>query len=236
MLFERWTGARVFRRWMPKPLFYKNVILIVTEGSIKRRLVKKVWIFLGLSVRENPDKTRLTFSSFSDPLWFASLYWWPLFSLFSGESLYVLLALLFARYSPFYLCLFLFSFFLLSRSAYFGVLSNFLARFSRLTLRLLPLVFFVCVCVFFYHSFSFYTTYFHSKPSLHELELWQFPSADKREEIVWVLSESITDKFLKFSYCLHRSVTALARCLHVLIPIKMLVEMDTGKLTYVYIF
>ena len=147
MLFERWTGARVFRRWMPKPLFYKNVILIVTEGSIKRRLVKKVWIFLGLSVRENPDKTRLTFSSFSDPLWFASLYWWPLFSLFSGESLYVLLALLFARYSPFYLCLFLFSFFLLSRSAYFGVLSNFLARFSRLTLRLLPLVFFVCVCV-----------------------------------------------------------------------------------------
>ena len=110
MLFERWTGARVFRRWMPKPLFYRNVILIVTEGSIKRRLVKKVWIFLGLSVRENPDKTRLTFSSFSDPLWFASLYWWPLFSLFSGASLYVLLALLFARYSPFYLCLFLFSF------------------------------------------------------------------------------------------------------------------------------
>ena len=148
MLFEQWTGARVFRRWMPKPLFYKNVILIVTEGSIKRRLVKKVWIFLGLSVRENPDKTRLTFSSFSDPLWFASLYWWPLFSLFSGESVYVLLALLFARYSPFYLCLFLFSFFLLSRSAYFGVLSNFLARFSRLTLRLLPLVFFLCVCFF----------------------------------------------------------------------------------------
>ena len=163
---------------MPKPLFYKNVILIVTEASIKRRLVKKVWIFFGLSVRENPDKTRLTFSSFSDPLWFASLYWWPLFSLFSGESLYVL-ALLFARYSPFYLCLFLFSFFLLSRSEYFGVLSNFLARFSRLTLRLLPLVFFFCVFFFFDRSFSFYTTYFHSKPSLHELELWQFPPADK---------------------------------------------------------
>ena len=162
MLFERWTGARVFRRWMPKPLFYKNVILIVTEASIKRRLVKKVWIFLGLSVRENPDKTRLTFSSFSDPLWFASLYWWPLFSLFSGESLYVLLALLFARYSPFYLCLFLFSFFLLSRSAYFGVLSNFLARFSRLTLRLLPLVFF-CVCVFFLSLFLFLHNLFSLK-------------------------------------------------------------------------
>ena len=150
MLFERWTGARVFRRWMPKPLFYKNVILIVTEASIKRRLVKKVWIFLGLSVRENPDKTRLTFSSFSDPLWFASLYWWPLFSLFSGASLYVLLALLFARYSPFNLCLFLFSF-----------------------------AFCIFWCALFDRSVSFYTTYFHSKPSLHELELWQFPPADK---------------------------------------------------------
>ena len=51
-----------------------------------------------------------------------------------------------------------------------------------------------------------------------------------------MLSESITGKFLKFSYCLHRSVTALARCLDVLIPIKMLVEMDTGKLTYIYTF
>ena len=136
MLFERWTGARVFRRWMPKPLFYRNVILIVTEGSIKRRLVKKVWIFLGLSVRENPDKTRLTFSSISDPLWFASLYWWPLFSLFSGESLYVL-ALLFARYSPFYLCLFLFSFFLLSCAFFSTHLTPFTSCF-----------FCVCVCFF----------------------------------------------------------------------------------------
>ena len=153
MLFERWTGARVFRRWMPKPLFYRNVILIVTEGSIKRRLVKKVWIFLGLSVRENPDKTRLTFSSFSDPLWFASLYWWPLFSLFSGASLYVLLALLFARYSPFYLCLFLFSF------AFCTILVCSLT-FLRVFLDspyAFYLLFFLCVCVFFFITLSLST-------------------------------------------------------------------------------
>ena len=55
------------------------------------------------------------------------------FSLFSGATSYFLLALLFAGYSPFYLCSLLFSFvFLLPYSAYFGVLSNFLARFSGL--------------------------------------------------------------------------------------------------------
>ena len=55
------------------------------------------------------------------------------FSLFSGTTLYFLLALSFAWYSPFYLCPLLFSFALLSPySAYFGVLSNFLARFSGL--------------------------------------------------------------------------------------------------------
>ena len=36
---------------------------------------------------------------------FASLCWWPLVSLFLGASLYFLLALLFARYLLFYLCL-----------------------------------------------------------------------------------------------------------------------------------
>ena len=47
-------------------------------------------------------------------------------------------------------------------SAYFGVLSNFLTRFSRLPLRLLLLVFLVA------RSLS---SYFHSKLSLHKLEL-----------------------------------------------------------------
>ena len=39
-------------------------------------------------MRENPDETRLTFSSFSVPLWFASRCWWPLFSLFP-RALYI---------------------------------------------------------------------------------------------------------------------------------------------------
>ena len=29
MLFKRWTGVRVFRRWRSKSLFYRNVILII---------------------------------------------------------------------------------------------------------------------------------------------------------------------------------------------------------------
>ena len=80
---------------------------------------------------------------------------------------------LLARYSPFYLCLFLFSFtFVSPYSAYFGVLSNFLARFTRLASRLLLLA-------FFGRFVSFFPGYFHSKPSLHELELLQFPPVDK---------------------------------------------------------
>ena len=48
------------------------------------KIGKKGLNFLGLSARENQDKTRLTSSSFSDPLQFASLCWWLLsFSLFS---------------------------------------------------------------------------------------------------------------------------------------------------------
>ena len=52
-----------------------------TEASTKRQSVKNG---LNLSVRENLDKKRLTPIFSSDPLWFASLCWWPLFSLFSG--------------------------------------------------------------------------------------------------------------------------------------------------------
>ena len=75
--------------------------------------------------------------------------------------MYFLLTLLFARYLLFYLCLFLFSFaFLSPYSAYFGVLSDFLARFSRLAFT----------SCFFGRSVSFFSSYFHSKPSLHELE------------------------------------------------------------------
>ena len=87
--------------------------------------------------------------------------------------MYFLRALLFARYLPFYLCLFLFSFaFLSPYSTCFCVPSNFLARFSRLALCLL-------LIVFFGHSVSFFSSYFHSNPSLHKLESYQFPSVDK---------------------------------------------------------
>ena len=53
----------------------------------------------------------------------------------------------------------------------------------------------------------------------------------------WVYNQQI--KVLKISFlidCLYRLITALARCLHVLIPIKMLVEMDTWRslLTFTY--
>ena len=89
--------------------------------------------WMSLSVRENLDRTRLTSSSFADPLQFASLCWRPLFCLFSEATLDFLLVLLFARNSPFYVCPLLSSFVFLSPySAYFGVLSNFLARFSGL--------------------------------------------------------------------------------------------------------
>ena len=65
-----------------------------------------------------------------------------------------------------------FTAFLSPYSAYFGVLSNFLARFSRLALRLLPLA-------FFGRSASFFPVYFHTKPSLRERESQQFPPVDK---------------------------------------------------------
>ena len=87
---------------------------------------------------------------------FHSVFW---------SSLYFLLTLLFARYSPLYVSLFFFSFaFPSPHFAYFSFLSNFLARFSRLALRLLLLA-------VFGSSVSFFPAYFHSKPFLHELEL-----------------------------------------------------------------
>ena len=87
---------------------------------------------------------------------FQSVFW---------SCLYFLLTLLFAIYSPFYLCFPSFSFaFLSSCSAYFSALSNFPARFSRLDVQLLLLA-------FFGRSFSFSLDYFHSKPFPHELGL-----------------------------------------------------------------
>ena len=92
----------------------------------------------------------------------------PPFQSFFWSSLYFLFLLLFARYSPFYLCLFLFSFaFLSPYSAYFSVLSNFHPRFSRLALRLLLLA-------FFGRSFSFFPAYFTQNPFFTDLNYNNF--------------------------------------------------------------
>ena len=154
-----------------KEMNAKVIVLLKRDLNYKLKLAsnedseKRFKFFLGLSEGENPDKTQLTSSSFSNPLCSASLCWWPLFSLFSGA-----LRISFSRCSLLETRLFtytfsLFSFaFLLPYSAYFSVLSNFLARFSRLALRLLLLV-------FFDRSVSFFPAYFHWKPFLHQLEL-----------------------------------------------------------------
>ena len=79
---------------------------------------------------------------------FQSVFW---------SSLYFLLTLLFARYSPLYVSLFLFSFaFPSPHFAYFSFLSNFLARFSRLALRLLFLLLWF-LCLFLSSLFSLKT-------------------------------------------------------------------------------
>ena len=91
---------------------------------------------------------------------FQSVFW---------SSLYFLLTLLFARYSPLYVSLFLFSFaFPSPHFAYFSFLSNFLAFFST---RFTP---FTSCCLWFLCLFLF-----HSKPFLHELELYQFSPVEK---------------------------------------------------------
>ena len=74
------------------------------------------------------------------------------------NSLYFLLTLLFAGYSPFYICLFLFSFAFLSPfSAYFSVLSNFLARVSRPRLTPFTSCFLWPLCLFLSSLFSLKT-------------------------------------------------------------------------------
>ena len=145
-----------------KTMSAKVIVLLKRDLNYKLRLVsneewgKKVWIFLGLSVRGNPDKTRLSLPPLLSRILCGSL---PFvddpFQFVFWISSYFILTWLLARYSPLYLCLFLFSSaFLSPYSAYFSVLSNFLVRFSRLALRLLPSLIFV----------SFFPAYFTQNP------------------------------------------------------------------------
>ena len=124
---------------------------------------RNVWIVPGLSVRESPDNTTyllfflgsfvVRFSLLMSS--FQSVFW---------SSLYFLLKLLFARYSPFtysFSCS-------LSRSSrrilpILAFLRTFWAFFSTLFMPLL--------LAFFGRSVSFFPAYIRSKPFLHELKL-----------------------------------------------------------------
>ena len=128
---------------MPKSLFYRNVILITNRACIKRRLVKKSFEFFWALAQEK-TQVRTTY-----PLFFLGSFI-VRFSLLmtSFQSVFGTLCISFSRCSLldirlFYLCLFLFSsVFLSPYSAYFCVLSNFLAHFSRLALHFFFLAFF----------------------------------------------------------------------------------------------
>ena len=123
---------------------------------------KKVWIFLGL-------KTSLAPSSFADPLWFASLCWRPLLSLFSEA-----LRISFSLCSSLDIRLFTYAF------------SCSLLRSSR---RILPILasFLTFLRVFLDSLYAFYlllslialSLSFQPillKTLLHELKLWEFSS------------------------------------------------------------
>ena len=87
--------------------------------------------------------------------------------------MYFLLALLFARNLPFYLRL--------SRSFSRSFYRNSTVLVYSLTILrvfLDSLYVFYFLFFFFGRSVSFFSSYFHSKPSLHKLESKQFPPAD----------------------------------------------------------
>ena len=47
MLFERWTGARVLKRWIRKPLFHRNVIWIINWSWYQTKIGRKGLNFSG---------------------------------------------------------------------------------------------------------------------------------------------------------------------------------------------
>ena len=150
----------------------RDLNYISTEARIKRRLVKKKgWIFLGLSVGENPYRHDLP-PLLTQILCSSPPYVHNLFSVFFLERLCI-------------------SFSLSSRldSRLFTYGSS--CSLSHPSRRILPFLAFFLTCVFFSTSFTpftscilgrslaFFPAYFHSKPSLYELELYQFPPVDK---------------------------------------------------------
>ena len=156
------------------PCFVKQTIYWSSnESSRKHENIAEKYQTMGLSVGENPDKTRLTSPSFLDPLWFASLCWWPFFSLFSGA-----LCISFSRCPSLDIRLFTYAFscsLLRSSRCIQPVLATFLT-FFRVFLGSLDA---------FYSSLSLvalslsFQPIFTQTPFLHELELKQFPPDDK---------------------------------------------------------
>ena len=95
-----------------KTMSAKVIVLLKRDLNYKLRLVsneewgKKVWIFLGLSVRGNPDKTRLSLPPLlSRILWGSLPFVDDPFQFVFWISSYFILTWLLARYSPLYLCL-----------------------------------------------------------------------------------------------------------------------------------
>ena len=158
MLFERWTGARVLKRWMQNSLFYRNLIWIVNWSQYQTKIGEKRFEFIWALAQEKtqirhdlpPLPSRILYGSLlyvDDPFSVCFLE----FFVFPSH---VALRCKFA----FWLMPFFLSFaFLLPYSAYLRVLSNFLARFPRLALRLLLLAFFGCSVSFLSCLFSLKT-------------------------------------------------------------------------------
>ena len=149
----------------------KVIVLPKRDFNYKLKLVsnddwwKTFEFFWALALEKTQIRHKLPVpSSFSDPMKFASLCWWSLPNLFSGASLYFLLALLLARYSPFLLMSFL---------VFFRVpLAVFCLFWCPLELS--SAFFSTCFTsftCFFGRSAYFFSSYFHSEPSLCELEL-----------------------------------------------------------------
>ena len=146
----------------------KVIVLLKRDLNYKLKLVsnenweKKVWIFLGLSIRGNPDRTRLTSSSFADPLWFASRFWWLLFSLFSEA-----LRISYPRCPSLYICFFTYAFSCslpLSSRCILPILASFL-----IFLRVFSTCFTPFTSCFLWSLCLFLSSLFHLTPSLRNV-------------------------------------------------------------------
>ena len=145
----------------------RDLNYISTEARIKRRLVKKkVWIFLGLSVGENPYRHDLP-PLLTQILCSSPPYVHNLFSVFFLERL----CISFSLSSP------------LDSRLFTYASSCSLSRPSR---RILPILAFFLACVFFSTSFipftscilgrsvTFFPAYFHSNPLFTNLNCTNF--------------------------------------------------------------